>query len=32
MNIRKLKLMNVRGLHRDIMDFKKGYHPRTNIV
>jgi hypothetical protein len=24
--------MNVKDLYRGIMDFKKGYHPRTNIV
>ena len=23
---------NIRDLHRDIEDFKNGYHPRTNIV
>jgi len=32
MNIRKLKLMNVRNLYRGIMDFKKDCHPRTYIV
>jgi len=26
------KIKNIRDLHRDINDIKKGYHPRTNIV
>jgi len=26
------KIKNIRDLYRGINDFKKGYHPRTNIV
>ena len=26
------KIKNIRGLYRDIHDFKKGYEPRNNIV
>ena len=26
------KIKNMTGLYRGIIDFKKGYHPRTNIV
>ena len=26
------KIKNIRDLYRGISDFKKGYHPRTNIV
>ena len=26
------KIKNTRDLYRGINDFKKGYHPRTNIV
>jgi len=26
------KIKNIRDLYRDINEFKKGYHPRTNIV
>ena len=26
------KIKNIRGLYRDINDFKKGYQPRCNIV
>ena len=26
------KIKNIRGLYRDINDFKKGYQPRNNIV
>ena len=27
-----MKIQNIRGLYRDISDFKKGYQPRCNIV
>jgi hypothetical protein len=26
------KIQNIRYFYRDINDFKKGYHPRTNVV
>jgi flagellar basal body rod protein FlgC len=26
------KIKNIRDLYRDISNFKKGYHPRANIV
>jgi hypothetical protein len=28
----KRKIKNISDLYRDIIDFKKGYQPRTNIV
>jgi len=28
----RLKFKNIRDLYRNIIDFKKGYEPRTNIV
>jgi hypothetical protein len=32
MNLKVIKIKNIRDLHRGFNDFKKGYQPRTSIV